>query len=99
MTNAELIACIEAEERGEAVEFRPMSGRLRNHWRREKVRGWWDTTAYEYRVRPRNDVLWAVVRNSDGSFIASSVNRRLIDDIHRETLDTRVVRYVRETDA
>jgi len=50
MTNQELIVCIEAEERGEVVQFRD---RGKGGCWFTKTIGLWRTDLCEYRVRPR----------------------------------------------
>lgn len=57
MTNAELIACIQAEERGEVVEERDLLLGDDCAWR-PHVKGNWDTTMLEYRIAPKPRRCW-----------------------------------------
>lgn len=55
MTNAELIACIQAEEQGKVVECR-----MRNTtaaWKPHTPE-WWDNRLFEYRIRPEPRKCW-----------------------------------------
>lgn len=49
MTNEELIACIEAEKRGEKTECRQYDGTI---WM-WKMHSGWNTQVYEYRIAPK----------------------------------------------
>lgn len=60
MTNAELIACIQAEERGEVVEFE-----YEGIWMRKPADGKWDTERCTYRIRREPRKCW-VKWNKEG---------------------------------
>ena len=65
MTNTELIACIQAEERGEVVEQCMEGGSI---WCR-KTSQTWDTDNFIYRIRPEPHKGW--VRWSESGTIKS----------------------------
>ena len=54
MTNQELIACIQAEERGEVVECTYVH---KNEWFQHEE-GVWDTTCFNYRIRRKPRKCW-----------------------------------------
>ena len=78
MTNAELIACIQAEERGEVVEYRAsqVDGAL---WVVKNKDGHWDSYEFDYRIRREPRKCW-VKWNEDSPRIQEYDNSRYSDE-------------------
>lgn len=64
MTNAEIIAVVQAAERGEEIEFRDYGSH--NEWKTLKCKPAWNFTELEYRVKPNPLVLWCNVYEHGG---------------------------------
>ena len=66
MTNAELIACIQAEERGEVVEYKhALSDDAK--WIIKEPSTRWDSYEFEYRIKPREPRKCWVTWRGDGT--------------------------------